>query len=138
MSYTLRQVAKEPIFIGTFYPPLDAFADPGELLHELNQLAECIVGTVYYIGDTSRVELNFDKIACSLRVPSDELRPTKIRYLAVASDIMSELAALSWEPRMGRDGQILLVSSVEEGIEYARTQIAEAKSLVSPTSFPSP
>ncbi len=126
MSYALKQVAEEPIFVGTFYPPLDAFADVGGLLRDLNQCAESIVGTVYYIGDTSRVQLNFQEIERSLRVPLDELRPNKIRYLVVDTNVMSKLAALAWERRLGSYGQVLLVSSIEEGIKYARTHIAQA------------
>ncbi len=127
MPYSIKQVPNEPIITGIFYPPLDPANDAAGLLVELNRLVDSIDGEVYYIGDTSRLNLKFADVVQSLSASRDKVRPDKIRYIVVHSDEMSTLAATAWQQKQYGGFEVILVGSVEEGIAYARNDIASKK-----------
>ena len=124
MAYTVQQLPGEPILVITFYPPLDAAADPAGAMREIDRLLEGIEGRVYHIGDRTRLNLSLVDLIQGLSAARPHFRPDKVTYLQVV-DKLSEITrgTLNLEAFGGLD--LILVSSIEEGIRYARAQIAQ-------------
>ncbi len=126
MAYTVQQLPNEPILVITFYPPLDAAADAAGAMKEIDRLLEGIEGRVYHIGDRTRVDLTLVDLIQALTAARSHFRPDKVTYIQV-SDKLSEITQGTLKLDAFGDIDLILVASVEEGIRYARAQIAQNK-----------
>ncbi len=124
MSYTVIKLPDEPIIIGTFYLPLDAVADAAGVMEEVDRLLESIEGTVYYIGDSSRVHLTLADLILGLSAARSHFRPEKVKYLTVIDEV-SEITQGTLKLDVFGGLDVTVVQSVEEGIQYARARIAQ-------------
>ncbi len=105
---------------------MNVAVDAAEAMREIDQLLEKIEGTVYHIGDRTRLDLGLTDLIEGLSAARPHFRPDKVRYIQV-TDKLSEITkgTLSLGAFGGLD--LVLVSTVEEGIEYARAQITRQR-----------
>ncbi len=130
MVFTVKKLADEPVIIGTFYLPLDAASDAAGVMSEVDRLLESIEGTAYYIGDSSRVNLSLVDLILGLSAARPHFRPEKVKYLTVI-DELSDITQSTLKLEAFGSLDLVIVASVEEGIQYARAQIAQNRSHVS-------
>jgi len=132
MPFSTRQLPGEPIVIATAHSPLKIETDMPELAKQITEFLQKIPGKIYYISDTSLLDhLEFRDVVIGMaevtRGPAAFLSNERLQTIVVGSTQMIQLAVQSVSQEQYGGLNIVLYSSLDEAIQYARNQIAKGK-----------